>query len=98
MAEVKLREDVKLFASWMSEAMDSKRIERDQRNDPQYMQPEYRLQSALDCVKDKVDQLVYDAFWRPEDYERVRKTAVHLANFCMIICRKVEAGHKVDLK
>jgi len=85
-----MRADVDRFAHWMAEAMDSKHIERESRDQPHYMAKEYPLSDALACLQDKTEQLVY-ATNRPEDYERVRKTAVHLANFCMIIARKVEA-------
>lgn len=93
--DIHSREDVHTFAGWMTEAMNSKLIERDARKDPRYMDPAYPLEHALACAQDKAEQLVYDAQKRPEDYERVKKTAVHLANFAMIIERKVEAGHRV---
>jgi len=88
------RTDVLEFAQMMADAMDSKAIERDTRKDPHYMTPDYDLGQAVLALCDKTDQLSYDAIFRPENADQVRKTAVHLANFCMIIQRKVVAGHR----
>lgn len=87
-----LRNDVRDFAVMMSAAMDSKAVERDSRNQPHYMAEEYDLAQAILALCDKTDQLAYDAAVRPENVDQVRKTAVHLANFCMIIHRKASAG------
>lgn len=106
-----IREDVAEFAGFMAAAMDSKKIERETRNEPHYMDPTYELSHAIACLKDKADQLEYwsdPETWRrvqinplypkkiavdlAQRKERVKKTAVHLANFCMIIARKVGAG------
>lgn len=92
-AKYLFRRDVIEFASMMSAAMDSKAIERDSRNDPHYMDQSYDLAQAILALCDKTDQLAYDAAVRPENVDQVRKTAVHLANFCMIIQRKANAGH-----
>jgi hypothetical protein len=91
-AKYLFRQDVIEFASMMSAAMDSKAIERDSRNDPHYMDQSYDLAQAILALCDKTDQLAYDAAVRPENVDQVRKTAVHLANFCMIIQRKASAG------
>lgn len=91
-----MREDVFTFAKWMAAAMDSKKIERETRGEPHYMAKEYPIEHAIDCLKDKTDQLAYwvkmqspaeraNSEYAKENLERVRKTAVHLANFAMII-------------
>ncbi len=88
---VSLRRDVARFAVFMSHAMDSKHVERETRDEPHYMTPDYPLIDALDRLQDKTEQLVYDATARPDDRDRVLKTAVHLANFAMIIATKLGA-------
>lgn len=92
-----MREDVAKFAELMSQAMDSKAIERDKRNEPHYLLPEYNIAEAMLRVHDKVDQLssyldIPEEDTQPDDKQKVIKTAVHLANFCMIIAAKIEAG------
>jgi soluble cytochrome b562 len=88
-----MRDDVQKFAEQMSAAMDSKQVERETRNDPHYMSPEYQLRHAFDCLKDKIEQL--ESHTERGNKERTVKTAVHMANFCMIIAAKVEADQKL---
>ena len=88
------REDVHTFANWMSEAMESKHIERESRHEPHYMDQNYSLELAVKCMQDKTEQLDYYATSRPDCIERAVKTAVHLANFCMIIALKLKAAEQ----
>jgi hypothetical protein len=104
--EQRLREDVRAFAEKMSAAMDSKAIERETRNEPHYAKAEYRVEDALPRMREKVDELLYAfglstgddfrTFSQNNNPDSVRavKTAVHLANFCMILATKAESALK----
>lgn len=93
-----LRDDVWQFAGQMSAAMDSKQVERESRNDPHYMSEDYPLNQALACAADKAVQLEHWAVradGNPANdrcRDRAIKTAVHLANFCMIVAAKLKAS------
>jgi hypothetical protein len=99
----RLRPDVKEFAGLMSAAMDSKAIERDTRQQPHYMSADYQTVEALPRMREKLDELLYALGQKTDDdfrtftqtgepnLERALKTAVHLANFCMIVAAKARA-------
>ena len=92
-----MREDVWEFAKTMAAVMDSKKIERETRQQPHYMHADYPLADAIIRLRNKTDRLVYLAQSGEEFGKEVRceltwRTAVHLANFCMIIARKVEGS------
>ena len=92
-----MRRDVLKFAEWMSQAMDSKAIERDSRSEPHYLSADYPMQDALERLQDKTEQLVYwadDSTVVGQKVDRIKKTAVHLAKFCMIIAAKAEAARE----
>jgi hypothetical protein len=91
-----MRKDVTEFAEMMSATMETKALERAARKEPYYMSPDYDLGQAVLALLDKADQLSYGAIGRPSAYEQVRQTAVHLANFCMIVQRKVLDGHRAS--
>src|SRR5437588_13018275 len=48
----RLREDVREFAEWMSQAMDAKAIERDTRSEPHYLSDEHPLADAIPRLQD----------------------------------------------
>lgn len=95
-----MREDVQKFAELMSDVMDSKQVERETRQDPHYISDGYRLEQALMCVQDKAEQLysyTKDAVSLEGNVnefakDRALKSAVHLANFAMIIYLKLKVG------
>jgi hypothetical protein len=87
------RSDVVKFADLMTQAMNSKHVERESREEPHYTSSEYSMKHAFDCLKDKIEQLEYHV--QQGNKERAIKTAVHMANFCMVIAAKVEADQKL---
>lgn len=90
-----LRKDVADFASKMSFTMERKHQERESIKQPHYWMSEYGIQLAVACMRDKADQLATyaEAVEKnvgdlEQNLTRLRMTAVHLANFAMIIAKK----------
>jgi hypothetical protein len=84
-----VRTDVHEFSVLMSEVMDCKHREREGRGDPQYMSADYSLGDAIHGLEEKTEILFQSA--SASDVDHAVRTALHVANYAMIIARKLKA-------